>query len=59
MKVEDYLKSVLDLADKFSIFSISDEIVDREEFMEAIPMNRLTLILGGKSVSKSAIVEGW
>ena len=54
MKVKDYLKSGLDLADKFSI---SDEIVDREEFIEAIQdaiqTNRLTLIVGGKSVGKS------
>lgn len=58
MKVKDYLKSVLDLADKFSI---SDESVDREEFIEAIQdaiqTNRLTLIVGGKSVGKSTIVE--
>eukprot|EP00435_Cladocopium_sp_Y103_P007804 s231_g2.t1 len=58
MTVEDYLKSVLELANKFCV---SDEIEDREEFIKAIEKaiqtNVLALILGGKSVGKSTIVE--
>ena len=58
MNVEDYLENVLELADKFCV---SDEIEDREEFIKAIQIairtNVLTLILGGKSVGKSTIVE--
>ena len=58
MTVKDCLKSVLELANKFCV---SDEIEDREEFIEAIQdaiqTNVLALILGGKSVGKSTIVE--
>lgn len=58
MNMEDYLENVIALADKFSV---SDDIVDREIFLKvlqtAIRTNMLTLILGGKSVGKSTIVE--